>query len=42
MREDVVREMLARLEQGQKVKRIARELSVAVKTRQAPACPGVD
>jgi transposase len=32
LREDVVREMLARLEQGQKVKRIARELGVTVKT----------
>lgn len=32
LREDVVREMLARLEQGQKVKRIARELGVDVKT----------
>jgi transposase len=49
LREDVVREVLARLEQGQKVKRIARELGVTVKTvkrwrrrgqwrpRQAPA-----
>ena len=51
LREDVVREVLARLEQGQKVKRIARELGVTVKTvkrwrrrgqwrpRQAPARP---
>jgi DNA-binding NarL/FixJ family response regulator len=32
LREDVVREMLARLKQGEKVKRIARDLGVTVKT----------